>query len=82
MERWWCLDCRTSVELNSHARCENCNSEAVDTMERTNMCFNPTASSFMATSDVQATGLTVHLGTIRLELGSGPLTIEETVYIN
>ena len=34
MERWWCIDCRTSVELNTQAKCECCGSDAVDTMER------------------------------------------------
>ncbi len=34
MERWWCTDCRTPVSLNTQARCERCDSDAVDTMER------------------------------------------------
>jgi ABC-type ATPase with predicted acetyltransferase domain len=34
MERWWCVDCRASVELNMHGRCASCDSEAVDSMER------------------------------------------------
>jgi len=34
MERWWCIDCRTSVHLNTQAKCECCGSDAVDTMER------------------------------------------------
>jgi|HubBroStandDraft_6_1064221.scaffolds.fasta_scaffold1383218_1 hypothetical protein len=34
MERWWCIDCGTAVSLNMQARCEQCDSDAVDTMER------------------------------------------------
>jgi hypothetical protein len=34
MNRWWCMDCRTVVELNKHGRCARCESEAVDSMER------------------------------------------------
>ena len=34
MERWWCIDCRTPVSLNRQARCERCDSDALDTMER------------------------------------------------
>ena len=33
-ERWWCLDCRTIVELDTHGRCSACSSNAVDSMER------------------------------------------------
>ena len=28
------MDCRTSVSINRQARCERCDSDAVDTMER------------------------------------------------
>jgi len=27
---WWCMDCRTGVELDVHGRCATCESEAVD----------------------------------------------------
>jgi Zn finger protein HypA/HybF involved in hydrogenase expression len=27
---WWCMDCRTAVELDKHGRCGSCESEAVD----------------------------------------------------
>ena len=37
MERWWCIDCRSQVDLNKHARCSTCGSEAVDSMERKGM---------------------------------------------
>jgi hypothetical protein len=37
MERWWCIDCRAQVDLNKHARCSTCGSEAVDSMERKGM---------------------------------------------
>jgi len=30
MKRWWCMDCRNTVELDKHGRCGNCESEAVD----------------------------------------------------
>jgi|HubBroStandDraft_6_1064221.scaffolds.fasta_scaffold2238987_1 hypothetical protein len=33
MKRWWCMDCRTEVELNKHGRCGCCDSEAVDSSE-------------------------------------------------
>jgi Zn finger protein HypA/HybF involved in hydrogenase expression len=34
MERWWCMDCKTPVELDTHGRCLVCQSEAVDLIER------------------------------------------------
>jgi hypothetical protein len=34
MNRWWCMDCRSAVDLDRHGRCEGCESEAVDS-------FNP-----------------------------------------
>jgi hypothetical protein len=82
MERWWCLDCRTSVELNSHARCEICDSEALDTMERSNMYHTPTPSVFVPVPDVYAERVTVHLGSIQLESGDNSLTIDEAVFVN
>jgi hypothetical protein len=33
MNRWWCMDCRSAVELDKHGRCGCCESEAVDLME-------------------------------------------------
>jgi len=33
-ERWWCVDCRMPVALNIYGRCERCDSDAVDSMER------------------------------------------------
>jgi hypothetical protein len=51
MERWWCIDCRTAVSLNTQARCEQCDSDAVDTMERL-------ARRFIATSTHLAVGTT------------------------
>jgi hypothetical protein len=41
MEHWWCIDCRAPVELNKHARCAYCDSEAVDSMERTRIKEKP-----------------------------------------
>jgi hypothetical protein len=34
MNRWWCMDCRSAVDLDKHGRCGSCESEAVDS-------FNP-----------------------------------------
>lgn len=34
MEQWWCADCRRPVELNIFGRCERCDSDAVDSMQR------------------------------------------------
>ena len=45
-ETWWCANCRTSVELDMHLRCECCGSEAVDPMGR---------PSFQATASVACT---------------------------
>jgi hypothetical protein len=33
MNRWYCMDCRSEVELDTHGRCGCCESEAVDSME-------------------------------------------------
>ncbi len=33
MKRWYCMDCRSPVELNKHGRCEGCESEAVDLID-------------------------------------------------
>jgi len=82
MERWWCLDCRTTVELDSHARCQICSSDAVDTMERTNMYLKATPEVSAPATDSYARGLVVHLGTVRVESGTEfPLTLS-TVYVN
>lgn len=32
MNRWWCMDCRSAIELDKHGRCESCESEAVDSL--------------------------------------------------
>jgi len=37
MKRWWCMDCRTSTELNKHGKCEACDSEAVDLIGSVNV---------------------------------------------
>ena len=62
MELWWCLDCRTRVELNRHGRCQCCDSDAVDTMERTAMYT--TASAVLTPVAECAETLTVHLETL------------------
>lgn len=61
MEHWWCLDCRTRVELDQHGRCQYCGSDGVDTMERTGMYL--TASSVMTPVNQYAERLTVHVET-------------------
>jgi hypothetical protein len=33
MNRWYCMDCRSEVELDKHGRCGCCESEALDSME-------------------------------------------------
>ena len=44
MNRWWCMDCRSAVELDMHGRCESCESEAVDSMERCGSLTRPPAT--------------------------------------
>jgi hypothetical protein len=34
MNRWWCMDCRSPVELDKHGRCGSCESEAIDPLTR------------------------------------------------
>ncbi len=34
MNRWYCMDCKSEVELDRHGRCGSCESEAVDSMEQ------------------------------------------------
>ncbi len=84
MERWWCLDCRTSVELNGHAQCEICGSDAVDTMERNNMYHTPTPSVFVPVPDVSAERLSSSPpGSIRaLESEGESITIDDAIYVN
>ena len=78
MELWWCLDCCARVELNRHARCKYCDSEAVDTMERTGMY--KTTSAVLAPVAEYAERVTVHLETtMRWESGTKALWLEEPV---
>ena len=42
MEKWWCMDCQRPVLLNTYGRCAWCDSDAVDSMERLSLAFNPT----------------------------------------
>jgi hypothetical protein len=65
MERWWCIDCRAPVDLNSHGRCECCDSEAVDTMERNYMQASA-ATMVLATSSESSQPLTVQLAPVLL----------------
>jgi hypothetical protein len=39
-ERWWCMDCRMMIELDSHGRCSTCSSNAVDSVERRRLWAN------------------------------------------
>jgi len=77
MELWWCLDCRVRVELNRHGRCQLCNSEAVDTMERSGM--HKTASCILAPVAESAERLMVHVeSTLRWESeAEAPIVAEE-----
>ncbi len=34
MESWWCVDCRSAVELSQDGRCGSCASDAVDSTAR------------------------------------------------
>jgi len=61
MELWWCVDCRVRVELNRQGRCQLCNSDAVDTMERTGMY--KVASPILTPVAESAERPTVHLET-------------------
>ncbi len=31
--QWWCVSCLTQIGLDSHGRCSNCGSDAVDRIE-------------------------------------------------
>jgi hypothetical protein len=42
---WWCMDCRSSVELDKHGRCESCESEAVDPLDRNGSLANAVSMS-------------------------------------
>jgi hypothetical protein len=61
MELWWCIDCRVRVELNRQGRCQLCDSDAVDTMERMGTC--KVASSVHTPVAESVERLTVHLET-------------------
>jgi len=50
LKRWWCMDCRSAVDLNRHGRCGACESEAVDSFNR------GTINSSSPVADVAATG--------------------------
>lgn len=65
MERFWCIDCRAPVDLNRHGRCECCDSEAVDTMERNYMQASA-APIVLATSSESSQPLTVQLAPVLL----------------
>jgi hypothetical protein len=77
MELWWCLDCRSRVELNRHGRCQICGSEAVDSMERTGM-YKTASSVLTPVGDVIAERVTVRMETtLHLEEeDAAPLTAE------
>ena len=79
MERWWCLDCRVSVDLNRQGRCQLCDSDAVDSMERTGMY--KTASSIFTPMAECSESLTVHLETTLVweSEAAVPTAVEEPV---
>jgi hypothetical protein len=61
MERWWCLDCRVAVGLNTQARCERCDSDAVDTLARG---VQPMPAVAVAEPEFRIESNTMHLATI------------------
>jgi hypothetical protein len=61
MELWWCIDCRVRVELNRHGRCQLCDSDAVDTMERAGT--RRAVASILIPVAESVERLTVHLET-------------------
>ena len=62
MEGWWCLDCQRPVQLNVYGRCEWCDSNAVDSMERLCLQFAP-SNPVKRTVEAQ-TGIPQYAGTI------------------
>jgi hypothetical protein len=42
---WWCVDCRTPIELDKHGRCGVCGSNAVDSMLRASLWRMPILST-------------------------------------
>jgi Zn finger protein HypA/HybF involved in hydrogenase expression len=57
MKRWYCMDCRTSVELDKHGRCEGCESEAVDLIgskDELNPSVSGVQAEMMTTAQVSA----------------------------
>ena len=79
MERWWCLDCRVPVDLNRQGRCQLCDSDAVDSMERTGMY--KTASSIFTPTVESTESLTIHLETTLVweSEAASPVAVEEPV---
>ncbi len=49
---WWCIDCRTPVELDRHGRCHNCGSDAVDLMERPAAYWSAKSSSVVTSLEL------------------------------
>ena len=54
MNRWWCMDCRSAVELDKHGRCGCCESEAVDLMESKDGLTDPVSMAQTATVNAPA----------------------------
>jgi hypothetical protein len=57
MKRWYCMDCRSAVELNKHGRCEGCESEAVDLIGSTddvNRSVSGVQADIVATAQASA----------------------------
>jgi Zn finger protein HypA/HybF involved in hydrogenase expression len=38
--QWWCVSCLTQIQLDSHGRCSNCGSDAVDRIEHGAFAMN------------------------------------------
>jgi hypothetical protein len=51
MNRWWCMDCRSAVDLDRHGRCEGCESEAVDSFNLGNGQATPASVSDTAATN-------------------------------
>ena len=52
MKRWWCMDCRSTVSLNKHGRCEGCESEAVAVVDRRDLPQVRTATASSNATDL------------------------------
>lgn len=54
MDSWWCMDCRSVVELNKHGRCGCCESEAVDPIAQADRQLGAVSAAHTPVSDTSA----------------------------